>query len=88
MISDICYIYFRETRCNGGVMMNKTTDIIETKNSVVKCDGGEGALGHPAVYLNLGKEEKVVCPYCSRCFIKSFHISSKETKTKGLRRAS
>ncbi|MBA3813377.1 MAG: zinc-finger domain-containing protein [Alphaproteobacteria bacterium] len=42
---------------------------IETKDSVIKCDGGGGVLGHPVIYLNLGKEEKIVCPYCSRCFI-------------------
>ena len=42
---------------------------IETKNSVIKCDGGGGVLGHPVIYLNLGKEEKIVCPYCRRYFI-------------------
>jgi uncharacterized Zn-finger protein len=42
---------------------------IETKNSVIKCDGGGGPLGHPVIYLNLGKEAKIVCPYCSRCFV-------------------
>lgn len=45
-------------------------EIIETENPVVKCDGGGGPLGHPVIYLNLGKEERVVCPYCSRCFVK------------------
>jgi uncharacterized Zn-finger protein len=34
----------------------------------VACDGGGGALGHPKVYLNLGKEGKVECPYCSRTY--------------------
>lgn len=43
---------------------------IETKKTVVKCDGGDGVLGHPVIYLNLGKEEKVVCPYCSKFFVK------------------
>jgi uncharacterized Zn-finger protein len=42
---------------------------IETTNSVLKCDGGGGPLGHPLIYLNLGKEKKIICPYCSRYFI-------------------
>ena len=35
---------------------------------VAICDGGEGPLGHPRVYLNLGSG-KIECPYCSRLFI-------------------
>ncbi len=44
---------------------------METKDTVVSCDGGGGVLGHPLIYLNLGTEEKVVCPYCSKCFVKA-----------------
>lgn len=40
-----------------------------TDNDVVGCDGGGGALGHPKVYLEL-HEGEVVCPYCSRHFLK------------------
>ena len=36
---------------------------------VAICDGGEGPLGHPRVYLNLGPSGKIECPYCSRLFI-------------------
>lgn len=35
----------------------------------IACDGGGGALGHPRVWLNLGDENHIVCPYCSREFI-------------------
>lgn len=31
----------------------------------VACDGGEGALGHPRVYLQIPQEQGwVECPYC------------------------
>ncbi len=31
----------------------------------VACDGGEGALGHPRVWLSLSHETGyVICPYC------------------------
>jgi len=39
------------------------------KDRVVACDGGEGALGHPRVFLNLGDDDRVECPYCDRLFI-------------------
>ena len=35
----------------------------------VSCDGGIGSAGHPNVYLNIGSENEVVCPYCSRVFV-------------------
>ena len=34
------------------------------------CNGGGGALGHPKVYLKIGVNNRVVCPYCSLVFIK------------------
>ena len=45
------------------------TEIIEVENSVVACDGGNGAMGHPRVYLNIGKEGRIDCPYCSRRYV-------------------
>ena len=35
----------------------------------VACDGGGGALGHPKVYLQIGDEGFVECPYCDRRFV-------------------
>ena len=35
----------------------------------VSCDGGGGALGHPRVFLTLGREGRVECPYCDRLFV-------------------
>jgi uncharacterized Zn-finger protein len=45
------------------------TEIIEVENTVVACDGGNGDLGHPRVYLNVGKEGQIECPYCSRRYV-------------------
>jgi len=44
-------------------------ETIYVDSSVVACNGGGGPLGHPRVYLNLGPENKIECPYCSRLFI-------------------
>ncbi|MEQ9692586.1 zinc-finger domain-containing protein [Shimia sp. SDUM112013] len=36
----------------------------------VACDGGEGALGHPRVYLQIPLEQGwVECPYCDCKYI-------------------
>lgn len=37
--------------------------------SKVACDGGEGALGHPRVWLAIGEEGWVECPYCDKRYI-------------------
>ena len=39
-----------------------------TNKSRVACNGGGGPLGHPQVWLTLGSDGQVTCPYCSRHF--------------------
>jgi len=51
--------------------MNKVIEppeTIEVETARVACDGG-GALGHPRVYLNLGADGRVECPYCDRLYV-------------------
>ena len=43
---------------------------VSSTTSRVRCVGLEGALGHPQVWLTIGKEGRVTCPYCSREFIR------------------
>ncbi|WFD31613.1 hypothetical protein MSPP1_002652 [Malassezia sp. CBS 17886] len=38
--------------------------IHQTDRRVVWCDGGDGALGHPKVYINLDKPGPQSCGYC------------------------
>ena len=44
-------------------------EIIEVDDTRVACDGIGGALGHPKVYLEMGDEKYVECPYCDRRFV-------------------
>lgn len=44
-------------------------EIVEVTDRSVSCDGGGGALGHPKVYLNMGSDTFVECPYCDRRFV-------------------
>lgn len=43
---------------------------VEENTETVMCDGGEGALGHPAVYYRFDGQQRVICGYCDREFVK------------------
>ena len=44
-------------------------ETVEVSASRVACDGGGGALGHPKVFLEMGDEHFVECPYCDKRFV-------------------
>ncbi|KAH8865875.1 putative NADH dehydrogenase [ubiquinone] iron-sulfur protein 6 [Schistosoma japonicum] len=41
---------------------------IASKEHVISCDGGSGALGHPKVYINLDQPGNHACGYCGLRF--------------------
>jgi uncharacterized Zn-finger protein len=45
-----------------------TVETIVVESRVVACDGGDGPLGHPRVWLRI-EGQQVFCPYCSRVFV-------------------
>lgn len=44
------------------------TESFEVEDRTVACDGGDGALGHPRVFLYI-EGRSVMCPYCSRLYV-------------------
>jgi len=44
-------------------------EVIHVRDHRVACDGGDGALGHPRVFLEMGEGHEVTCPYCDRLFV-------------------
>ena len=44
-------------------------EIVNVTSHRVACDGVGGALGHPKVFLELGTDGQVDCPYCDRRFV-------------------
>ena len=44
------------------------TEVISVDRRTVACDGGDGALGHPRVFLHIAGKQ-VMCPYCSRLYV-------------------
>ena len=45
-------------------------ETIAVNTDRVACNGGGGALGHPRVWLTLGTDGEIVCPYCSRHYVR------------------
>lgn len=44
------------------------TEVVHTRR--IACDGGEGALGHPRVWLTIPEEPGwVECGYCDKRFV-------------------
>ena len=50
-------------------MAIEAPEIIEVQDTRVACDGVGAALGHPKVYLEMGEQNFVECPYCDRRFV-------------------
>jgi len=48
--------------------MAKPTEIIQTTKRTIACDGGDGPLGHPRVFLTIGTADEASCPSCSRLY--------------------
>lgn len=44
-------------------------ETVEVDSETVACDGGDGALGHPRVYLNMEGKGEIDCPYCDKRFV-------------------
>ena len=57
----------REAQTNDAVP-SLTTQTIFINGRRVACNGVGGPLGHPQVWLTLGSNGQVTCPYCSRNF--------------------
>ncbi|MBM5781875.1 MAG: zinc-finger domain-containing protein [Pelagibacterales bacterium] len=44
-------------------------EVLHVNSKKVSCDGGNKSSSHPLVYLNMGNNESIVCPYCSKTFV-------------------
>lgn len=58
---------------SGDVPSTGSANVIVVNQSRVACNGGGGPLGHPQIFLSLGTDDKVICPYCSRVFVKALY---------------
>jgi uncharacterized Zn-finger protein len=50
-------------------MASDIPETVTVNERRVACDGSGGALGHPKVFLQIGDNGFVECPYCDRRFV-------------------
>ncbi len=54
------------------ILNNNPLETVYSISKKVSCDGAKSdthsSAGHPLVYLDMGKNDSVTCPYCSRFF--------------------
>jgi len=43
-------------------------ETLHVSSKKTSCNGGNESSGHPLVYLDMGKNDYVICPYCSKYF--------------------
>ena len=53
------------------IVTKSSANVIVTNQLRVACKGVGGALGHPQIFLTMGNDGRVICPYCSCEFVKS-----------------
>ena len=51
------------------IKKDKDREIEYTNSKKLSCNGLDGPLGHPKVYLDMGDKNQIICPYCSKLFI-------------------
>ncbi len=49
----------------------------------LKCMGARSPHDHPHVYLDMGQESQVLCPYCSTLYVHDARLEPTETAPKG-----
>jgi len=53
-------------------LQNNPFETLYVNSKKVSClgerEGAKAGSGHPTIYLNMGKNDFVICPYCSRYF--------------------
>ena len=43
---------------------------VDLETETICCDVGKDSLGHPAVYFTFDSQNKIICNYCGKIFIK------------------
>ncbi|MEO0810080.1 MAG: zinc-finger domain-containing protein [Pseudomonadota bacterium] len=48
-----------------------------------KCMGARPPYDHPHVYLDMGADSQIICPYCSTLYIYDARLATNETEPAG-----
>ena len=50
--------------------MEQDVKKVSLETETICCDGGQDGLGHPAVYYSFDSQDKVVCGYFGKIYVK------------------
>ena len=59
-----------ENMTAGAANEAMVTETIHVTEALIACDGGGGPLGHPRVWLTLGTDGEIICPYSSLRYVR------------------
>jgi uncharacterized Zn-finger protein len=59
------------------VLLVNDREVVVTDAMFVRCDGGNGPLGHPMEYMTLEKDGSTICKYCGRRYL---HVTHEEAQ--------
>jgi uncharacterized Zn-finger protein len=62
-------------------------EVVLTHDLHVRCDGGNGPLGHPIEFMTVERGGEVVCKYCGRRYLHDSHLEAATVRAKGERQA-
>jgi uncharacterized Zn-finger protein len=51
--------------------------------SVFQCMGASPPHDHPHIFLDMGRDSKIICPYCSTLYVRDEKLSAQETEPPG-----
>jgi uncharacterized Zn-finger protein len=60
-------------------------EVVLTRDLHVRCDGGNGPLGHPVEFLTLERGGAAVCKYCGRRYLHDSHPEAAAVRARGER---
>jgi uncharacterized Zn-finger protein len=55
-------------------------EVVITDAMYVRCDGGNGPLGHPVEFMTLERDGEVVCKYCGRRYVQAGHPDAEKLR--------
>lgn len=59
------------------ILLVDDREVVITDAMYVRCDGGNGPLGHPVEFMTLEKDGQTICKYCGRRYV---HTGSPEAE--------
>ena len=65
------------------ILLIDDREVVITDAYYVRCDGGNGPLGHPLEFLTLEKDGEVMCGYCGRRYVHSAHPEAAPLRSRG-----